>query len=135
LVNEVYLRLVDVQNIDWRHRAQFFGLAAQLMRRILVDAARTRGAGKRGGDLVRVDVDQTPMIAPEPNDFILSLNAALESLERLAPRQARVVELRYFGGLNEEETAEVLQSSPRTVRRDWQFAKAWLMQQLTAPPL
>ena len=135
LVNEVYLRLVDVQKIEWQHRAQFFGLAAQLMRRILIDAARTRGAGKRGGGVFRVDIDQAPLLAPEPDGFILALDAALESLARLAPRQARVVELRYFGGLSEEETAEVMQSSRRTVRRDWQFARAWLMHQLSNHPL
>jgi len=131
LINEVYLRLVDVQKIEWQHRAQFFGLAAQLMRRILIDAARTRGAGKRGGGVLRVDLDEVPLLAPEPNGFILALDAALESLARLAPRQARVVELRYFGGLSEEETAEVMQSSRRTVRRDWHFARAWLMHQLS----
>jgi len=135
LVNEVYLRLVDVQQIEWQHRAQFFGLAAQLMRRILIDAARTRGADKRGGGVIRVGLDEAPLLAPEPDGFILALDAALESLARLAPRQARVVELRYFGGLSEEETAEVMQSSPRTVRRDWQFARAWLMHQLSSGPL
>jgi RNA polymerase sigma factor (TIGR02999 family) len=135
LVNEVYLRLVDVQQIDWQRRAQFFGLAAQLMRRILIDAARTRGAGKRGGGVLRVDLDEAPLLAPEPDGFILALDAALEALARLAPRQARVVELRYFGGLSEEETAEVMQTSRRTVRRDWQFARAWLMDQLSSSPL
>lgn len=135
LVNEVYLRLVDVQKIEWQHRAQFFGLAAQLMRRILIDAARTRGAGKRGGGVLRVDLDDAPLLAPEPDGFILGLDAALESLARLAPRQARVVELRYFGGLSEEETAEVMRTSRRTVRRDWQFARAWLMQELRSGPL
>jgi RNA polymerase sigma factor (TIGR02999 family) len=135
LINEVYLRLVDVQKIEWQHRAQFFGLAAQLMRRILIDAARTRGAAKRGGGVFRVDIDEAPLLAPEPNDFVVALDDALESLARLAPRQARVVELRYFGGLSEEETAEVLQSSCRTVRRDWQFARAWLMNELSSRPL
>jgi RNA polymerase sigma factor (TIGR02999 family) len=130
LVNEVYLRLVDVRNIEWQHRAQFFGLTAQLMRRILVDAARARNSAKRGGDAIRIDVDEAPVLAPEPNGFILALDSALESLAHVAPRQAKVVELRYFGGLSEEETAEVMKSSPRTVRRDWQFAKAWLMHEL-----
>jgi len=134
LVNEVYLRLVDVQRVEWQHRAQFFGLAARLMRRILIDAARARGAVKRGGGVFRVDIDETPLLAPEPNGFILALDAALESLARLAPRQATVVELRYFGGLSEEETAEVTQSSCRTVRRDWQFARAWLMNELCTTP-
>jgi RNA polymerase sigma factor (TIGR02999 family) len=131
LVNEMYLRLVDVRSIDWQHRAQFFGLSAQLMRRILVDAARTRVSQKRGGGAIRVNIDEAPMLSPEPGGFILALDAALESLARAAPRQARVVELRYFGGLSEEETAEVMKSSPRTVRRDWQFAKAWLTRELS----
>jgi RNA polymerase sigma factor (TIGR02999 family) len=130
LVNEVYLRLVDVRNIDWQHRAQFFGLAAQLMRRILVDAARARGAEKRGGAAVNMNIDEAAVVSPEPTGFVLALDEALEALSRLAPRQAKVVELRYFGGMSEEETAEVLQTSPRTVRRDWQFAKAWLQREL-----
>jgi RNA polymerase sigma factor (TIGR02999 family) len=92
LVNEVYLRLVDVRNIDWQHRAQFFGLTAQLMRRILVDAARARGSGKRGGGAIRIDVDEAPVLAPAPEGFILALDSALESLARVAPRQAKVVE-------------------------------------------
>jgi RNA polymerase sigma factor (TIGR02999 family) len=130
LLNEVYLRLVDVQKIDWQHRAQFFGLAAQLMRRILVDAARARGAEKRAGGVIRVNMDDLPIVSPEPAAFILALDDALEALSKLAPRQGRIVELRYFGGLNEEEVAEILQTSPRTVRRDWQFAKAWLQREL-----
>lgn len=130
LVNEVYLRLVDVQNISWERRAQFFALAAQLMRRILVDAARARGAGKRGGDVPKINFDEALVIADRPETFILALDSALQALERAAPRQARVVELRYFGGLSEDETAEAMQTSPRTVRRDWQFAKAWLMREI-----
>jgi RNA polymerase sigma factor (TIGR02999 family) len=131
LVNEVYLRLVDVKNIDWQHRAQFFALSAELMRRILVDAARSRGSDKRGGGVVKINLDEVPVLSPEPDRFILALDEALRALAKLAPRQARVVELRYFGGLSEEETAGVLQTSPRTVRRDWQFAKAWLTRDLT----
>jgi RNA polymerase sigma factor (TIGR02999 family) len=131
LVNEVYLRLVDVKNIDWQHRAQFFALSAELMRRILVDAARSRGSDKRGGGVVKVNLDQAPVLSPEPDRFILALDEALGALAKLAPRQARVVELRYFGGLSEEETAGVLKTSLRTVRRDWQFAKAWLTRDLT----
>jgi RNA polymerase sigma factor (TIGR02999 family) len=130
LLNEVYLRLVGVQDIDWQHRAQFFGLSAQLMRRILVDAARARGAEKRGGGEVRVNIDDAPVLSPEPDRFILALDDALEALSKLAPRQGKVVELRYFGGLSEEETAEVLQISERSVRRDWHFAKAWLQREL-----
>ena len=134
LVNEVYLRLIDVKNVDWQHRAQFFAISAQLMRNILVDAARARGSAKRGGGVVKVNVDDAPLLAPEPGVFILALHDALDEFAFFAPRQARVVELRYFGGLTEEETAEVMQSSTRTVRRDWQFAKAWLHHQLNGPP-
>lgn len=131
LVNEVYLRLVDVKNVDWQHRAQFFAISAQIMRNILVDAARARGAHKRGGEVVMVNVNDTPLPSPAPAPFILALDEALTAFSRIAPRQAKVVELRYFGGMSEEETAELLKSSPRTVRRDWQFAKAWLQHELS----
>jgi RNA polymerase sigma factor (TIGR02999 family) len=131
LVNEVYLRLVGVKNVDWQHRAQFFAISAQIMRHILVDAARARGAHKRGGAVVRINVDETPLLSPEPDAFILALDDALTAFSKLAPRQAKVVELRYFGGMTEEETADVLKTSPRTVRRDWQFAKAWLQHELS----
>ena len=131
LVNEVYLRVVDIQNVDWQHRAQFFAIAAQLMRRILVDAARARGSHKRGGGAARINIDETPLLAPEPGGFIQDLDEALTAFAKLAPRQAKVVELRYFAGLSEEEAAEVLKTSPRTVRRDWKFAKAWLQQALS----
>jgi RNA polymerase sigma factor (TIGR02999 family) len=131
LINEVYLRLVDVKNVDWQHRAQFFAISAQIMRNILVDAARARGAHKRGGEVVKVDVNNATLLSAEPGPFILALDDALTAFSKIAPRQAKVVELRYFGGLSEEETAEALRSSPRTVRRDWQFAKAWLQQELT----
>ena len=131
LVNEVYLRLVDVKNVEWQHRAQFFAISAQIMRNILVDAARARGARKRGGAVVKVNVDDAPLLSPEPDAFILALDDALTAFSQIAPRQAKVVELRYFGGMSEEETAEVLKSSPRTVRRDWQFAKAWLQHELS----
>ena len=131
LVNEVYVRLVDVKNVDWQHRAQFFAVSAQIMRNILVDAARARGAHKRGGEVVKVNVDDSPLLSPEPGAMILALDEALTAFSRIAPRQAKVVELRYFGGMSDEETAEVLKSSPRTVRRDWQFAKAWLQHVLS----
>jgi len=130
LVNEVYLRLIDVKNIDWRERAQFFALSAELMRRILVDAARARSSHKRGGAIVKIELDKAAPLPPEPDRFILALEDALEELAKSAPRQAKVVELRYFGGLTEEETAEVLRTSPRTVQRDRQFAKAWLTRAL-----
>jgi RNA polymerase sigma factor (TIGR02999 family) len=130
LVNEVYLRLVDVKNVDWQHRAQFFAISAQMMRRILVDAARARGSRKRGGGAAKVNVDETAVLSPEPDASKLALDEALEALSQVAPRQAKVVELRYFGGLNEEEIAEILKTSSRTVRRDWDFAKSWLMREL-----
>jgi len=130
LVHEVYLRLVDVKNVDWQHRAQFFAISAQMMRRVLVDAARARRSHKRGGGAVKVNIDETAVLAPEPDASILALDDALEAFTRLAPGQAKVVELRYFGGLSEEEIVQVLEISPRTVRRDWDFAKAWLMREL-----
>ena len=130
LVHEVYLRLVDVTNVEWQARAQFFAIAAQMMRRILVDAARARGSRKRGGDAVRINVDDAPVLSPERDASLVALDEALEAFARLAPRQAKVVELRYFGGLSEEETADVLNVSSRTVRRDWDIAKSWLMREL-----
>jgi len=130
LVNEVYLRLVDVQNVDWQHRAQFFAISAQMMRRVLVDAARARGSYKRGGCAVKLNIDETAVLAPEPDASILALDDALDAFSKVAPRQAKVVELRYFGGLSEEEIVQVLGISPRTVRRDWDFARAWLMREL-----
>jgi len=132
LVNEVYLRLVDVTSIDWQHRAQFFALSAELMRRILVDAARARCSEKRGGGAGNLDLDEACILPPEPDRFILALDEALKSLANLAPRQAKVVELRYFGGLSEEEVAGILSTSRRTVRRDWQFARAWLRRDLAS---
>jgi RNA polymerase sigma factor (TIGR02999 family) len=131
LVNEVYIRLVDVKSVDWQGRAHFFAISAQIMRNILVDSARTKGARKRGGEAIKVNVDDALVLSPEPDAIILALDDALTAFARLAPRQAKVVELRYFGGLSEEEAAEVLQSSARTVRRDWRFAKAWLQRELS----
>src|SRR5437879_857284 len=130
LVNEVYLRLVDVKNVDWQQRAQFFAIAAQMMRRILVDAARARSAHKRGGGAIKVNVDEALVGSPERDSSLVALDEALEAFAKLAARQAKVVELRYFGGLGEEEIAEVLKTSPRTVRRDWDFAKSWLKREL-----
>jgi RNA polymerase sigma factor (TIGR02999 family) len=131
LVNEVYLRLVDVKNIDWQQRAQFFAISAQIMRRILVDAARARGSLKRGQGAVKVNVDETAVLSPERDSSLVAMDEALEAFSTVAPRQAKVVELRYFGGLTEEEIVEVLKISPRTVRRDWEFAKSWLMRELS----
>jgi RNA polymerase sigma factor (TIGR02999 family) len=130
LVHEVYLRLVDVNHVEWQARAQFFAMAAQMMRRILVDAARTRGSQKRGGSAARLNIEETVVLSPAPDRSILALDEALTAFSYVAPRQARIVELRYFGGLTEEEIVAVLKISPRTVRRDWDLAKAWLLREL-----
>jgi RNA polymerase sigma factor (TIGR02999 family) len=130
LVHEVYLRLVDVTKVQFRERAQFFAMAAQIMRRILVDAARARGALKRGGHALKVNLDETAVLASAPHRSLLALDEALTEFSQLAPRQAKVVELRYFGGLTEEEIVVALNISPRTVRRDWDLAKGWLLREL-----
>jgi RNA polymerase sigma factor (TIGR02999 family) len=131
LVHEVYLRLVDVTRVAWQERAQFFAMAAQMMRRILVDAARARGAHKRGGKVPKVDLDETALLSRAPDRSILALDEALTAFSHVAPRQAKIVELRYFGGLTEEEIVVALKISPRTVRRDWTLAKAWLLRELS----
>ena len=130
LVHEVYLRLVNVGNVEWRQRAQFFAMAAQMMRRILVDAARVKGSLKRGGQAIRVNFEETAVLMPEPDRSMIALDEALTSFSEIAGRQAKVVELRYFGGLTEEEIAHALDISPRTVRRDWEFARVWLAREL-----
>jgi len=130
LVHEVYLRLVDVTKIEWQERAQFFAMAAQMMRRILVTAAHARGSQKRGGGAPKVNIDETAVLSPAPDRSILALDEALTAFSRLAPRQAKVVELRYFGGLTEEEIVAALSISPRTLGRDWDLAKAWLLLEL-----
>ena len=130
LVHEVYLRLVDVTEVELRERAQFFAMAAQIMRRILVDAARARGALKRGGNALKVNLDESALLSSAPQRSILALDEALTAFSQVAPRQAKVVELRYFGGLTEEEIVAALKISPRTVRRDWDLAKAWLLREL-----
>jgi RNA polymerase sigma factor (TIGR02999 family) len=132
LVHEVYLRLVDVTKVEWRQRGQFFAIAAQMMRRILVDSARARASEKRGRGVVRVNLDETAIVSPEPDRSIVALDEALTAFSQVAPRQAKVVELRYFGGLTEEEIVAALKISPRTVRRDWNLAKAWLLRELSA---
>ena len=136
LVHEVYLRLVNAQDVDWHDRVHFFALSAQIMRRILVDAARARAAAKRGGGAVRVehssavDLDQIPTADSDAAFSLCALDDALESLTRIDPRRAKVIELRFFGGLSVEETADVLQVSPQTVMRDWRLARAWLAREL-----
>ena len=130
LVHEVYLRLVDVTNVEWQARAQFYAIAAQLMRRILVDAARARGSRRRDGVPLQVNLDESAVLSPAAERSILDLDEALTAFSRMAPRQAKVVELRYFGGLTEEEIEAALKISRRTIRRDWDFAKSWLMREL-----
>lgn len=130
LVHEVYLRLVDVTQVEWRARAQFFAIASQMMRRILVDAARAKGSHKRGGLADKVNLEETAVLSPAPDPCVLALDDALTAFSQVAPRQARIVELRYFGGLTEEEIAAALNISARTVRRDWDLAKAWLLREL-----
>src|SRR5215467_6540666 len=131
LVHEVYLRLVDVKNVEWQARAQFFAIAAQMMRRILVDAARARGSRRRDGIPAKINLDETAVLSPASERSILALDEALTAFSQLAPRQAKVVELRYFGGFTEEEIEAALKISVRTIRRDWDFAKAWLMRELS----
>jgi RNA polymerase sigma-70 factor, ECF subfamily len=127
LVNEVYLRLVNVQEVSWQDRAHFFAVAARMMRHILTDFARSRSYLKRGGDAVQVEMDESLMVSVEQGRDILALDDALTKLAKLYERQSQVVELRFYGGLGVEETAEVLKISPKTVKRDWKFARAWLL--------
>jgi RNA polymerase sigma factor (TIGR02999 family) len=131
LVNEAYLRLIDWKNVEWQSRAHFFGLAAQIMRHILVDFARTQAREKRGGGALKVSLSNADNIESAPSADIVALNDALHSLEKLDARQARVVELRFFAGLSLEETAEALGVSVGTVRRDWSLAEAWLYRELS----
>jgi RNA polymerase sigma-70 factor (ECF subfamily) len=130
LINEAYLRLIDWKNVEWQNRAHFFGLAAQIMRRILVDFARARQREKRGGEAFCVSLSEAAERPRQQRADLVALDDALQSLEKLDPRQARVVELRYFAGLSLEETAEALNISVMTVRRDWSLARAWLFREL-----
>lgn len=132
LVHEAYLRLAGEREISWQNRAHFFAVAANLMRRILVDHARTKRAKKRGGDDQKVSFDEAVLVQPQASPQCLALDEALERLAKRDPRQARIVELRYFGGLSEQEAAEVLGISTRTVKRDWNVARAWLYQELNS---
>ena len=131
LVNEAYLRLIDWKNVEWQSRAHFFGLAAQIMRHILVDFARAQAREKRGGGGLKVSLSEAANIASEQTADLVALDDALQTLEKLDPRQARVVELRFFAGLSLEETAEALKVSVGTVRRDWSLAEAWLYRELS----
>jgi len=130
LVNEAYLKLVRAAGIRCESRMQFFALCAQIIRRILVDHARNRRYAKRGGGAVQVSIDDALVAAPTPQADVLALDEALAVLSEIDPRKARVVELRYFGGLSVEETAETLRISPETAKRDWKLAKAWLLREL-----
>jgi RNA polymerase sigma factor (TIGR02999 family) len=130
LVNEAYMRLVDVERMEWRGRGHFFAMAATLMRRILVDHARDRDRDKRGGGVVLTSIGDK-QIAAESSLDVLALDDALDRLGAMDPQQARIVELRFFAGMTIEETADALDISPATVKRDWTWAKAWLHQQLS----
>jgi RNA polymerase sigma factor (TIGR02999 family) len=131
LINEAYVRLINVQEVRWQNRAHFFAIAARLMRRILVDFARERGYQKRGGAACRVELDEALMVSQGPDEDLVALDEALSALAVIDARKGRVVELRFFGGLNIEETAEALKVSPETVRRDWRLAKSWLLRRLS----
>ena len=130
LVNEAFLRLVDQKNVKWQNRAHFFGIAAQLMRRILVDYARSRRYAKRGGGMRDLPLDDALMISQERNEEVVALDETLERLAEFDPRKSKIVEFRFFAGLSIEETAEVLAVSPGTVMRDWTLAKAWLRREI-----
>lgn len=131
LVNEAYLRLVDSSRVRWQDRAHFFAISAQLMRRILVDSARSRNSLKRGGEVQKVELDDETVAALTDDKVdLLALDEALKELAGLSPRQSKVVELKYFGGLTEKEIAETLDISARTVKRDWSVARAWLFRRM-----
>ena len=130
LVNEAFLRLTDARQVRWQDRAHFLALSARLMRRVLVDHARSRGYRKRGGGAERVTLDEELVASPEPPVDVLALDRALEALAAVDARKSRVIELRFFGGLSVEETADVLHVSPDTVKRDWRLAKLWLLREL-----
>jgi RNA polymerase sigma factor (TIGR02999 family) len=131
LVNEAYLRLIDASQVRWQDRAHFFAVSAQLMRRILVDFARAKSNLKRGGGAQQLSLEEAMEVSNERAADLVALDDALKALENMNPRQCRIVELRYFGGLSEEETAEALKISERTVRRDWSLARAWLYRELS----
>jgi RNA polymerase sigma factor (TIGR02999 family) len=130
LVHEAYIKLVDQKDANWQNRLQFFGVAAQLMRRILVDYARRRRASKRGGSYYKLSLDEAIVSSEEKDAELLALDEALDRLSAIDPQQSRVVELRIFAGLTLEETAQALNISPRTVRREWSMAKAWLRKEI-----
>jgi RNA polymerase sigma-70 factor, ECF subfamily len=134
LVNEAYVRLIDQKNVRWQNRAQFFGIAATSMRRILVGYARRRKRAKRGDGAIQISLDEAAILSNERASEMVAIDEALESLAAVDPRKSQIVELRFFGGLSIDETAEVLHVSPGTVMRDWTLAKAWLRQEISGAP-
>ena len=133
LVNEAYVRLIDIRQVNWQDRAHFFAMSSRLMRRILVDFARSKGYQKRGGGAQKVSLDEALVISEEPGQDLVALDDALTALASVDARKAQVVEMRFFGGLSVEETAEALKVSVDTVMRDWKLAKAWLLRELGGP--
>ncbi len=131
VVHEAYLRLIDVRNVQWEHRAHFFAVSARIMRRILLDAARKRATGKRSGPVEAVNLDLIPEVSPAGSRELIALDDALQRLAMVDARKEQVVELRFFGGLSVDETAVVLKISPRTVLSDWSLARAWLLVEIT----
>ena len=131
LVNEAFVRLIDQKNVQWQNRAQFFGIAAQMMRRILVDYARSRNYAKRGGGAIQVSLEESLVVSDERTSEVVNVHEALERLAEFDARKSQIVELRFFAGLSIDETAEVLGVSPGTVMRDWTLAKAWLRREMT----
>jgi len=131
LINEAYVRLVDQRNVRWANRSHFFAISAQIMRRILIDHARRHAYAKRGGGAQQVSLEEAAAVTPDLSSELVRLDEALKSLAEMDARRSQVVELRYFGGLNNEEIAEILKVSENTVTRDWNMARAWLYQQLT----
>jgi len=131
LIHEAYVRLVDQRNVQWQNRAHFFGIAAQMMRRILVDHARTKKRAKRGGSDIKVSLDDAAVAVKGQDLDVVAVDEALSRLAKIDEQQSRVVELRFFSGLTVEETAEVMGISPATVKRDWSMAKAWLHRELS----
>jgi RNA polymerase sigma-70 factor (ECF subfamily) len=131
LVNEAYMRLVDFKKVNWQNRAHFFGVSAQLMRRVLVDFARSRRSLKRGGEILTVSLEEGSIVCKGAGADVVALDDALKTLAAMDPRRSRVVELRFFGGLSADETAAVLKVSTETVLHDWKLAKAWLLRELS----
>ena len=132
LLNEAYVRLVDQSRVHWENRGHFFGIAARLMRQILVDEALRRSFAKRGGGMIQIPLDEAAIVTQQQSVNVVALDDAMKSLEKIDERKSRIVELRFFGGMSIEETAEVLKVSPGTVMRDWTFTRAWLRKEMSA---